>query len=196
MACKLPCSGYNRCVDAKWKIINRKYIIQKPWLTARCDSVELPDGRLIPEYYVLEYPDWVNVIAITKDGQFVMERQYRHGMGVESIEIPCGVMEPGEEPLVAARRELLEETGYGNGEWCLLMTVSPNPGAMNNITYCFLALGVEKLAEQSFDDTEDLTVILMSEEEVRTLLENDRIYQSLMVAPLYKYFYTKKRVPQ
>ncbi len=178
--------------DAKWKVLNREYIIKRPWLTARCDKVELPDGRIIPEYYVLEYPNWVNVIAITKDGRFVMEKQYRHGLGVESIEIPCGVMEKGEEALIAAQRELLEETGYGNGEWSLLMTVSPNPGAMNNITYCFLAIGVEQIAEQSLDDTEDLTVTLMREEDVRTLLENDRIYQSLMVAPLYKYFYTKK----
>lgn len=89
--------------------------MQRPWLTARCDKVELPDGRIIPEYYVLEYPNWVNVIAITKDGRFVMEKQYRHGLGVESIAIPCGVMEKGEDPLIAAQRELLEETGYGNG---------------------------------------------------------------------------------
>lgn len=174
-----------------WKIRESKYIIQRPWLTARCDSVELPDGRFIPEYYVLEYPNWVNVIAITKAGQFVMEKQYRHGLGVECVEIPCGVMEEGEEPLVAAQRELLEETGYGNGEWSLLMTTSPNPGAMNNMTFCFLALGVEKIAEQALDDTEDLTVSLMNEEEVRALLESNRIYQSLMAAPLYKYFCTR-----
>ena len=179
-------------MNEKWKIIDSRYVVQRPWLTARCDKVELPDGRIIPEYYVLEYPNWVNVIAITKEGRFVMEKQYRHGLGVESIEIPCGVMENGEEPLIAAQRELLEETGYGNGEWSLLMTVSPNPGAMNNITYCFLALGVEQIAEQALDDTEDLTVTLMSEGEVRTLLENDQIHQSLMVAPLYKYFYTKR----
>ena len=60
----------------KWKVIDREYIIKRPWLTARRDKVELPDGRIIEEYYVLEYPDWVNVIAITKDGQFVMEKQF------------------------------------------------------------------------------------------------------------------------
>ena len=101
---------------AKWKVLSSEYLIRKPWLTARCDRLELPDGRIMPEYYVLEYPDWVNVIAITKDGKFVMERQYRHALGVEAYELPCGVMENGETPLEAAKRELLEETGYGGGK--------------------------------------------------------------------------------
>lgn len=178
--------------ETKWKVLDREYIIKRPWLTARRDKVELPDGRVIEEYYVLEYPDWVNVIAITKEGQFVMERQYRHGLGVHSTELPCGVMEKGEEPLEAARRELLEETGYAGGEWTKLMAIGPNPGSQNNLTHCFLAVGVEKIAEQSLDDTEELTVLLMSEAEVKSLLENNQICQALMVAPLWKYFSDKK----
>lgn len=178
--------------NIKWKVLDSEYIIKRPWLTARRDKVELPDGRIIEEYYVLEYPDWVNVIAITKDGKFVMEKQYRHGLGVNSIELPCGVMEKGETPLVAAQRELLEETGYGNGKWSELMTIAPNPGSMNNLTHCFLAIGVEKISEQSLDATEELTVHLMNEEEVKSLLDNNLIHQALMIAPLYKYFYTLK----
>lgn len=178
--------------EARWRVLDREYIIKRPWLTARRDKVELPDGRIIEEYYVLEYPDWVNVIAITKDGQFVMERQYRHGLGVHSTELPCGVMEKGEDPLEAAKRELLEETGYGNGEWTKLMVIAPNPGSQNNLTHCFLAVGVEKIAEQSLDDTEELTVHLMSEAEVKSLLENNQICQALMVAPLWRYFSDKK----
>ena len=177
---------------SKWKVLDREYIIRRPWLTARRDKVELPDGRINEEYYVLEYPDWVNVIAITPEGQFIMEQQYRHGLEVNSIELPCGVMEKGEQPLEAAQRELLEETGYGNGEWSKLMTIAPNPSSMNNWTHCFLAVGVEKIANQSLDATEELTVHLMSEAEVKSLLENDQIYQALMVAPLYKYFHLKK----
>ena len=170
-----------------WKVLRSEYLIKRPWLTARRDELELPDGRIVPEYYVLEYPDWVNVIAITKDGQFVMERQYRHALGCTCYELPCGVMEEDETPLEAAKRELAEETGFGNGEWKELMTLSANPSTMTNLTHCFLATGVERISEQHLDPTEELSVHLLSREEVLSLLRNNEMMQSLMVAPLLKY---------
>lgn len=173
----------------EWKVLESEYLVRRPWLTARRDRLELPDGRIIPEYYVLEYPDWVNVIAITKDGQFVMERQYRHAARKISLELPCGVMEEGETPLEAAQRELLEETGFGGGQWKKLMELSPNPSAMSNTTHCFLAIGVEKIAEQQLDETEELSVLFMTKEEVKRMLNENQICQALMVAPLYKYIY-------
>lgn len=173
----------------EWKVLESEYLVRRPWLTARRDRLELPDGRIIPEYYVLEYPDWVNVIAITKDGQFVMERQYRHAARKISLELPCGVMEEGETPLEAAQRELLEETGFGGGQWKKLMELSPNPSAMSNTTHCFLAIGVEKIAEQHLDETEELSVLFMTKEEVNRMLNENQICQALMVAPLYKYIY-------
>ena len=78
--------------DKKWKILSTEYLVKRPWLTARRDVAELPDGRINHEYYVLEYPDWVNIIAITKDGKIVMERQYRHALGNTCYELPCGVI--------------------------------------------------------------------------------------------------------
>ena len=77
--------------DMKWKTLKSEYIIRRPWLTARRDTVELPTGVVNDEYYVLEYPAWVNVTAVTKDGKYVMIRQYRHGLGQTNIEIPAGV---------------------------------------------------------------------------------------------------------
>ena len=174
--------------ERKWKILSTEYLVKRPWLTARRDVVELPDGRVNPEYYVLEYPDWVNVIAITVDGDMVLERQYRHGLGKTCYELPCGVIEAGETPLEAAKRELLEETGFAGGEWKPWMVLSPNPSTSTNLTHTFLAVGVERVSDQSLDSTEDIQVTVRPLSFVRELLENNQILQALMAAPLWKYF--------
>lgn len=171
----------------KWKILDSSYIIKRPWLTARVDKVELPNGVVHSEYYVLEYPTWINVIAITADGKFVMVEQYRHGLADIFTELVAGVVEKGEAPLHAAQRELLEETGYGNGDWQLFTVLSANPGLMTNLTYTFLATNVEKISAQHLDETEDIAIKLLSETEIKTMLLNDEIKQSLMAAPLWKY---------
>ena len=180
--------------DRKWEILSTEYLIRRPWLTARRDHVKLPTGVENPEFYVLEYPDWVNVIAITKEGEFVMIRQYRHGLGETRYELCAGVSEEGEDPVESARRELYEETGYGGGEWQLWMTISANPSTTNNLTHCYLATGVERVSTQHLEATEDITVHLLTEAEVKELLVNDEIRQALMAAPLWKYFALKRRI--
>ncbi len=175
----------------KWDILESEYLIRRPWLTARLDKVRLPDGRINPEHYVLEYPDWVNVIAITEEGKFVMELQYRYGLDRTGYEICAGVMEDGENPEQAARRELEEETGYIGGEWQHIMTISGNSSTTNNLTHCFLARGVRPSGKRRLDSTEDLDVILMTEDEVYSLLVSDKVSQSLMAAPLWRYFAMK-----
>lgn len=172
----------------KWKTLSAEYIIRRPWLTARRDRLEHPDGRIIEEYYVLEYPEWVNMIAITKDGDFVMVEQYRHGLDDVFVELCAGVVEDGEEPLEAAKRELLEETGYTGGKWRLLNKISPNPTSCTNYAYCYLAEGVEKTDTQRLDANEDVRVHLLKREEVLCLLHEDRIKQALMATPLWHYF--------
>lgn len=174
--------------DRKWEIKNSRYIIERPWLTARCDHVKLPTGAEIPEYYILEYPDWVNVIALTQEGKFVMVRQYRHGLQETRYELCAGVCEKGEDPLESAKRELYEETGYAGGHWEPWMTISANASTMTNLTHCYLAIGVERIAGQHLEETEDITVHLLSKEEVKKLLQTDEVKQSLMAAPLWKYF--------
>ena len=174
--------------DMTWKTLSSEYLIKRPWLTARRDKVQLPDGRILDEYYVLEYPTWVNVIAITKEGDMVLVRQYRHALGRTNFELVAGVLEKGEDPLVAAQRELLEETGYSGGEWKKLMQLSANSSTMTNLTHCFLAEGVEKTALQNLDASEDLEVYVFSQEEVKQKLQQGDFVQALMVAPLWKYF--------
>lgn len=175
----------------KWRTLESEYLVRRPWLTARRDRVELPDGRIHEEYYVLEYPSWVNVIALTEDGKLIMVEQYRHGLGEVYTELPAGVVENGEDSEDAARRELLEETGYSGGKWTLLNKISQNPSTCTNYTYCFLAEGVKKTDNQHLDTTEDIAVKLLTEQEVLAMLKNDEIKQALMAAPLWHYFACK-----
>ena len=176
-------------VNRKWKVLKSENILHLgPWLSVRQECVELPSGKQIPTWYILEFPDWINVIAFTKDGQMVMEDQYRHGLGETHYELVAGVVDAGETPLQAAQRELSEETGFEGGEWQLYMTLSPNPTNHNNLSYTFLATGVEKCREQHQEPTEDIHVDIMTREEVFRLLQQGEIIQALHAAPLWKYF--------
>ena len=178
--------------DMNWTTVGSEYLFRRPWLTVRRDCVRLPDGTEHPEFYILEYPTWVNVVAITDKGEFVMIRQYRHGIQETRYEIVAGCAEEGEEPEAAARRELAEETGYTGGRWSLLTVLSPNATSNNNLSYSFLAEGVVKTEGQHLDATEDIRVCLLSRDEVLHLLQTDELRQALMAAPLWKYFYMNK----
>lgn len=187
-SCRLETAGKD---VGKWTVLESEYLIRRPWLTARRDKVQLPSGVINPEYYVLEYPDWVNIIAITEDGRMIFERQYRHGRGEVGYEIPAGVCEPGETPEEAARRELLEETGFGGGTWHLNMVAAPNPSTSTNLCHSFIATGVHRLSDQHLEATEDIEVHLLYEDEVLRLMREGRIIQAPMLCSLWKYFAEK-----
>ncbi len=149
--------------EKAWKTVSSNICFCRPWLTVRCEDMLLPNGNHIPEYYILEYPDWVNTIAITKDGKFVFVRQYRPGLGRTSYELCAGVCDKEDaSPLVSAQRELWEETGYGKGNWQEYMVISANPSTHTNLTHCFLATDVEPIDHQHLEDTEDLSVHLLT----------------------------------
>lgn len=171
-----------------WKLLKSEYLFKRPWLTARRDTCQLPDGRIMDEYYVLEYPPFINVIAITKEGEMVLVRQYRHGLGRTCFELVAGCVEEGEEPVEAAKRELQEETGYTGGEWTEIMTFTCNASAMNNLSHSFLAIGVEKTDGQHLDASEDIEVYTFTQEEVKEMLLRGDFMQASMIAPLYKFF--------
>ncbi|HET6279583.1 MAG TPA: NUDIX hydrolase [Polyangia bacterium] len=171
-----------------WTVLSSEYLSRKFWYTVRVDRVQLPGGTIIPEYWVNEYAPWVNVVAVTADGLVLLVRQYRHGLGQVHYEIPAGTTDPGDTSLeAAARRELLEETGYGGGRWSPLMTLSANPALTNNLTYTFLAEDVVRMAEANPGASEDLRLHPMSVGRVERLLDDGEMIQSLHVAPLMKF---------
>lgn len=173
------------------KVLSSKYLMKEPWCTLREDKIQLANGVIVPNYYVLEYPNWVNVLAITKDKKFLMIRQYRHGTQTVNYELCGGCVDPTDaSPLHAAQRELLEETGYGNGKWTFNLKLSANPSTTNNWTYNFIAEDVEPIGTQHLDGGEDISVHLLSVEQVLELLKQNDIIQSVHACAFWKYFAT------
>ncbi|MBD2700870.1 NUDIX hydrolase [Spirosoma sp. BT702] len=170
-----------------WHIENSEYIHKLPWFTVRKEAIRMESGGTIPNYFIFEYPDWINVVAVTTDNELVLIRQYRHGIGGVHYELCAGVVDPGEEPLHAAQRELLEETGYGGGTWQPIMTLSANPGTHNNLTYAFLATGVTLQQSQHLEITEEISVHVVSRERAWEIINQGEMMQALHLAPLLKY---------
>jgi len=169
-----------------WKLLSSSYIHKGPWATMRVDKCEMPDGRIVDDYYVLEYPDWVNAVALTEEGKVLMVKQYRHAGGIISLEIPGGVIEKGEDPETGLRRELLEETGYQfDDKMELLCIVYANPSTANNRTHCYLAKGGKKVQGQSLDEHEQIIVEEYTIAEVKQLLADNKIAQALHCAGLF-----------
>jgi ADP-ribose pyrophosphatase len=136
---------------AKAKVLASRYTFADPWLRLRSDSVRLPGGRLLASCNIFEYPDWVDVIALTGDLNVVLVDQYRHAVGQIRTEFPAGAVDEAEAPLAAIKRELLEETGYASQEWHLLGSAAVNPALQTNRIHCFLALDAKGVAAQDLD---------------------------------------------
>lgn len=162
-----------------WKLLSSEYLYKDGWFTARHDRCEMPSGKIVDPYYVLEYPNWVNAVALTGSGDIILIRQYRHALGQTILEIPGGCMETGEEPAQSMRRELLEETGYAFDTLEPMGDISPNPSTNSNLTYMFLATGGRKVQDQHLDPHEEIEILTYSPRAVMKLLEENRIMQSL-----------------
>jgi 8-oxo-dGTP pyrophosphatase MutT (NUDIX family) len=136
-------------------------LVRDRWIHLRAEAWQNGAGAALDPWYMLDLPDWVHVLALTRDDRAVLVRQWRPGLGAASLELPGGVMEPGDpDPVAAGRRELLEETGYDAAEFLALPPLSPDPARMNNRLRILLALGAERVAEQRPDPTEEIAVEL------------------------------------
>jgi ADP-ribose pyrophosphatase len=171
--------------DLTWKKLSSTYIHKGPWATLRSDRCEMPNGHIVEDYYVLEYSNWVNAVAITEDNKVLMVNQYRHAAEIVSLEIPGGVIDNGETPEQALRRELLEETGYQFDDFELLCIIYANPSTADNHTYCYLARGGKKIQEQHLDDQEEIVVETFTVPEVKKLLADNKIAQALHCTGLF-----------
>src|SRR4051812_9956679 len=139
-----------------WRLLESIYSFSDRWLRLRSDTVRLPGGSTLTPYHVIEAADWVNVVAISEAGCIILVEQYRHAVTRTMLEIPAGHVDAHEAPQAAARRELLEETGYGGGTWHPLGALHPAASRFNNQVHSFLALGVTRQAAPRQEESETL----------------------------------------
>ena len=144
-----------------WRVTGQRYVIEGKHLTVRADTCDLGNGRTIDEYHVLEYHDWVNVIALTDEGNVVLIREYRHGARAITIGLPSGSADPDENADQAAARELLEETGYACDQLVCVGTAYANWASHNNQVRHYLGFGAKKVGEQKLDPNEEIEVFEM-----------------------------------
>jgi 8-oxo-dGTP pyrophosphatase MutT (NUDIX family) len=165
-----------------WKIVDSRYLIRDPWMVLRADRCETAAGVSIDPYYVLEPPDWIQLIAFDRQDRILLNRQYRHGAGIISTEFPCGKVERGEAPADAARRELLEETGCAAEELLALPVLSPNPTHYSNRLHAFIAVNTHPVQHPKVDPTEEIEFGFSTIPDVLALIDQGAFLQALHVA--------------
>lgn len=141
-----------------WDVLGRKVELDRwPWLRVSVEHVRLPNGHEIPDFYRVEMPEWAQVFAVSDDGRVMVIEHYKHGAGVISLEMPAGYIDPGEDPAVAARRELREETGLEARDWRYLgrFFVDGNRGC--GATHIFVARGAHHVGEPHREASEIMT---------------------------------------
>jgi 8-oxo-dGTP pyrophosphatase MutT (NUDIX family) len=174
--------------ERPWKTLSSEQVLHTPYLKIRREEVALPNGLIIPDYYIIENRGWAGIVPYTADGYFLLNNQYKHGIGQEVLEFPAGGIDEGEDdPMQAAERELMEETGYSAeaGKMELLAHMLANPtGAVTRIWW-YLARDVRKTGEQKLDPAEVIENRLVTPGELLQLIHNGEFAVPAQIAAAY-----------
>jgi ADP-ribose pyrophosphatase len=167
-----------------WERLRSETLFETPYFALRSDRLRLPGGAVKDPYYVVERSDATIIFPLTREGKVVLVRQYRPPLERMELGLPAGLVEDGEKPEAAARRELIEETGYSGGEWELLGSLASSPSLKDNWAYLFLARGVEETSEPDPDEHELVEVVKVPVEELMALIRGGEIVSSSGVAAI------------
>ncbi len=159
-----------------WTVLNKETLFSAPpWVELSREKVRLPSGKVIDDFYRLVLPDFVSIVTVTASGQFVMVRGYKHGMKKTNLSPPAGMIDPGESPVDAAKRELLEETGFSAAEWNALGSFVVDGNRQCGTMHLFLATNAHRTQDAQYDETEELNIELMSRDQIVTAVQNGEI---------------------
>ena len=170
-----------------WKLLKTEYLVDAPWLKVAKETCELPNGKVIDDFYTLWQPDWVLILARTAEGKWVMTEQYRHGTGKIALEFPAGIIDKGETPEQAAIRELQEECGYGTATTKYLGAFPVNPDRHRGVFHVVFIDGVVKAGATHFDSTEDIESLELSDEELQKKMADGTFNHPLQMAGYLKF---------
>lgn len=168
-----------------WTVLDSELVQDGRILRLHRDRVRAPRSGKVYPYWRIEADEWVNVVPVTDDGHVVMVRQWRHGTREITLEIPGGIVDPGETPAEAGARETLEESGYGGGEVIALGALAPNPALFTNRVHTFWIRGAQRVAEIQNPGEEDTSVELVPVADLGRRVRNGEIQHALVVAALY-----------
>lgn len=168
-----------------WTLLGSRPLIEDRWISLRADRLRTAAGVELSPWYVLDYPDWAVVVALTDDDRIVLVRQWRHAVQAWSLELPGGVMDTADaDPVAAARRELLEETGHDARDWRGLYAAWPNPAIQTNRLHVVLAIGAAPAAPLAHDPGEAIRVETLPVAEVLAGIGTGLLGQAMHVGAL------------
>lgn len=181
--------------DLAWEEVSTEHIIQDEWIDFRRSAYRFPDGTVFEPYYSYSRKDYVVIVASDCNGNYLCVRQFRQGIGEVTTEFPAGGLErsdgreygsggentSSEDALAAAKRELLEETGYSSCEWTHLITIPSNATIADNYAHVYMAKNCSRVGEQNLDETEFLNVELYTKQEIEELIHGGRFQQAVHV---------------
>ncbi|MCH8238357.1 MAG: NUDIX hydrolase [Proteobacteria bacterium] len=166
----------NDILHSPWQVLKTSEIFSaEPWLALSVQQVRVPDGRIIDDFYQLALPDFTLVFAATPSGEIIMIRQYKHGAKRTSLTLPGGLVEKGEDPEEAAKRELLEETGYQAESWQSLGSYVVNGNLGCGKGHFFMAAGAKPVQEPESGDLETMEIELLSREQIAEALRSGEV---------------------
>jgi ADP-ribose pyrophosphatase len=168
-----------------WTTVSSRYRIDEPFLRLRCDTVELPNGMVIENYFVRESHGFAIVLAVTPDERIVLVRQYKHGIGRIVVELPAGMIDPGEDPAAAAVRELAEETGFVGDPPQLLRSLFADPTSSDGIFHIYAVCNARPALAQQLDPSEDIVVETVSRAEFSRFVRDGTLASGPQVAAGY-----------
>ena len=165
-----------------WRVIQSELALSNKWAKVRCDTCELPNGTVIPDYFYWEGGDFVQIFAVTPSNEVVLTRQYKHGVKEIVTELPAGLIDRSETPLLAAKRELTEESGYTAPIWVNLGVLNVSSAKATTRAHVFLAKDASQTFEQQLDANEEIEVILVNSEQLHALIATREIKDSSSLA--------------